>query len=66
MNTFLKRDLRSTLFVLSLTLFGLTLAYFITNELKNGQRLGCIFTLVSSFLTSLSIGISIVQARSKS
>jgi uncharacterized membrane protein YoaT (DUF817 family) len=65
MNTFLKKDIRSALFVLSLTFFGTTLAYFITNDIGNSQRLGYIFTLIGSFLTSLSIGISIAQNRSK-
>jgi uncharacterized membrane protein YoaT (DUF817 family) len=66
MNTFLKKDIRSVLFVLSLTLFGITLAYFITNDLGNNQKLGIMFTLIGSFLTALSIGISITQSRLKS
>jgi uncharacterized membrane protein YoaT (DUF817 family) len=66
MNRFFKKDFRSILFVLSITFFLIVLVYFMTNDLKNKERLGYILTLIGSFLTTLSLGISIVLNKSKS
>lgn len=62
MKTFLKKDVKSVLFVLALTLFGFTLAYMLCYELDDKQKMGAILVLIVSFLTSCSLYFSIYKA----
>lgn len=59
MKTFLKKDIRSLLFVSTLTLIGITIAFMLMSELNDKERLGAILVLVSSILSAIGIGISI-------
>ncbi len=63
MKTFVKKDIRSILFILALTLFGLTLAYLIISDLSDNSILGLLLLLISTLLTAIGIGVSIHKDR---
>jgi|GEM_PF-6906898 len=62
MKTFLKKDIRSILFVLSLTLFGFTLAYMLVFSLSDREKHAAILVLMTAALTACSVGLSIYKA----
>jgi len=62
MKTFLRRDIRSILFVATLTLIGITIAFMLMYELNDREKLGAILVLISSALSAIGIGLSIKKS----
>lgn len=65
METFLKKDLKSMLFVISLTLLGFSIATLLIFQFPFSQRIGVILTIIVFLLTAISLGISINKERQK-
>lgn len=63
METFIKKDLKSLLFVIAITIFGLALAVLLAYDLDEKTELGMIMAMLSMFFTSLSLFISIYKKR---
>lgn len=63
MESFLKKDIRSFLFVISLTFVGIVIAFIILNSLTEREYLGIILVLASSVLTTIGLGLSIQKSR---
>jgi hypothetical protein len=59
MKPILSRNRNSILFILTLTLAGVSLSYTLVNELSSSHLKGMIFTTLSLFATAISLGLSI-------
>jgi len=65
MSTFLKKDIRSILFVLNLTVSGLALAILIIAELNKAQKLGVTLTAIIALLSAVGLFIDISKKNKK-
>ena len=65
MTTFLKKDIPSTLFILSITVFGLCLALLLVGENSEKGKLGLYFTMASMLLTAISLFMTISKRNEK-
>jgi len=65
MKNFLKKDIPSVLFVLSITLFGLFLALILFGLQNYNQKLGSYIGMASMFLISISLFITISKKNKK-
>ena len=65
MSTFLKKDIRSILFVLNLTVSGFALAILIIGELNKAQKVGVTLAAIIALLSAVGLFIDISKKNKK-
>ena len=63
METFLKRDIRSVIFVVALATMGASIAYLLIADTNNGTFWGMSINAFACLCTTISVGIGISKQR---